>query len=651
MRRQAVSLFALLAAAPWAPALAQPLTVTTLDEVVLSASHTPIEAGRTGASVSVVDEAALRDAGEMRALSLLNMVAGVNIRTNGPIGTSSGFSIRGASQNYVKVTFDGIDVSDPSQPQVAAQLGAYTTGGIGRVEVLKGSQSAIHGASAIGGVIAITSLRPTEDGTHHRLTAEGGSYGTAALAYGVTHRSERTEAALSLSHYRTDGFSASAAGTEPEGHRATRLTFHAAQELDNGVKLGASGFVVRERTGYDPQFYSPARPGDTITVYFDPVWGPSIDTVAFGDGFTPDEVVDTRSAGLRLFAEWQAGAFSHTLAVTGSRIRRQNTGTEVDLDWASYVWGAGTGTAALALTDTTYAGRRIGASYLASGEIGAGLRANFGAEWNRESYDQTGTWGLGNGTVRTASLFGELQWAAGERLDVSAALRHDRHSDFGGATTGRLALAWRLADDLILRAQAGTGYRAPSSYERFAPGFGNPALKPEQSRSADFGIEKRFGEAGFLRATAFWLEVDDLIDWAGAGYNQIPGTSRRQGIELEGQAALSDRLTLAGSYTHIASPVSAGAGWAVASPRHSLALGLAARVTDRLLAAVSLRHAAKLSQGLADYTVVNAGLDYDFGNRTSAYLRVENLFGRTYQTVPGYRTSGRAVYAGLRAGF
>lgn len=650
MRRQAVSVIALLAAAPLALSAAHGQAVE-LDEVVLSASHAPTAAGRTGASIAVLDGATLRKAGEARVLALLETVAGIHIRTNGPIGTAAGFSIRGASQNYIRVTLDGIDISDPSMTQVSADLSGLTAGGLGRIEVLKGSQSAIHGPNAIGGVIALTSARPTEEGTRQSLQFEAGSYGTASLVWGLTHRSERTEAAVTLSHFRTKGFSAAAAGTEPDGHRATRLNFHVAHELDNGVRVGAAGYALRSRTDYDAQFYFAGAPGDVVNVV-DYGWGPSVDlpSIALGDGASPDEVVNARGAGLRLFAEWRTGSFSHTVALTGSTIRRQNFGTELDLDWATYVPGAPTGTLAWSLTDTTYIGQRLGLGYNATGEISNTLRASFGAELARESYEQTGTWGLGSGKVRTAGAFGELQWAASEQLDISAALRYDRHSDFGGALSGRLAAAWRLSDELVLRAQLGTGYRAPSSYERFAPIYGNAALKPESSRSFDLGIERRFGERGYLRATAFVLEVDDLIAFAGGGYNQVAGTARRQGVEIEGQVALNERVTLTGAWTHVASPTS-GPGWTVAPPRNSVSLGLGAQLTDRLNGAVSLRHVAGQSGGLADYTVVNAALDFDLGSNTSAWLRVDNLFDRNYQTVAGYATSGRALYVGLRKAF
>ena len=121
-------------------------------------------------------------------------------------------------------------------------------------------------------------------------------------------------------------------------------------------------------------------------------------------------------------------------------------------------------------------------------------------------------------------------------------------------------------------------------YELYSA-YGNPDLQPEDSRSADIGVEKAFGDAGFIRATAFWLEVDNLIDYdAGSTacqsyvdfgypgcYAQISGISRRAGLELEGQAVLSDVFTLGLAYTYMDSDTNASTSWANL-PRNDIAL-------------------------------------------------------------------------------
>ncbi|MEZ5911761.1 MAG: TonB-dependent receptor [Paracoccaceae bacterium] len=172
------------------------------------------------------------------------------------------------------------------------------------------------------------------------------------------------------------------------------------------------------------------------------------------------------------------------------------------------------------------------------------------------------------------------------------------------------------------------------------------------------GIEKRYGDRAAVRATAFWLEVDNLIDFdfasvaCGSGfgcYNQVPGTSRRTGVELEGEVALNDMFTIGANYTYTDSATSATTAWG-SVPRHALGLSLGAEITPEISGTLNINHAADRA-GLPDYTVANLALDYDFGNDTRATLRVENLFDEQYQLVSGYGTSGRAIYVGLAKSF
>ena len=80
----------------------------------------------------------------------------------------------------MRVEVDGIEISDPTGPQVTPYSAGLLVDDVSRVEVLKGSQSALYGGQAVGGVISITSPRPTEPGIENRFILEGGSYSTFA---------------------------------------------------------------------------------------------------------------------------------------------------------------------------------------------------------------------------------------------------------------------------------------------------------------------------------------------------------------------------------------------------------------------------------------------------------------------------------------
>jgi len=54
---------------------------------------------------------------------------------------------------------------------------------------------------------------------------------------------------------------------------------------------------------------------------------------------------------------------------------------------------------------------------------------------------------------------------------------------------------------------------------------------------------------------------------------------------------------------------------------------------------------------MEDYTVVNLSAAYDLSDDAQAYVRIENAFDEEYETVKGYNTGGRMIFAGVRASF
>lgn len=586
------------------PAAAQ--DVVELEEIVIhSAGLEPRPADRTGPSVSVLGADGIRKTGEARLTEVLARLPGVGILSRGPMGTQTGFTVRGLSQNYVKVLVDGIDVSDPSGPQVAYDFGRLAAFNFGRAELLRGSQSAVHGSQAIGGVLSLETPRPEAEGVTQRLELEGGAHDTLAGAYSFGLRRGEDELGFQISRVRTDGFSAADeanGNTEPDGYEATRISLRGQTRIGE-VVLGFAGFAQNDEGGFDDDFATP------------PV-----------DGF---DVTSHRERGARAFAQFATGAVDHEIG-------------------ASYFSGYRYTTSAFG--DYDFRGERLVLDWKAGTDL-AGGRLSFGAERRFEDYSGT----FVTGTVKTAvtGVYGEYAFAPAAGLDVVASLRHDEHSGHGGFTTGRLAATWEVADGLLLRGSLGTGFRAPSGYELYDGFSGNPDLEPEESRSLDLGIEKRLGETA-LRATLFRIETDNLIDYVAGSYEQVPGEAIRQGVELEAEGRLGARIgySLAYTYTDWENPagLSTGSAWNASFGRHQIAVGLDAEITERVTGALVLRHVAD-RQSLPDYTLVNAQLSYELGEGREAYLRVENLFDEQYQLWPGYGTSDRAFYVGLRAAF
>ena len=82
-------------------------------------------------------------------------------------------------------------------------------------------------------------------------------------------------------------------------------------------------------------------------------------------------------------------------------------------------------------------------------------------------------------------------------LKVTAGLRYDRHSQYGGQINGRVGLTSRLSSALVSKLLYGTAFKAPSPYLLYAtplrPGdvVGNPKLEPQKVRTVEYQLSFR----------------------------------------------------------------------------------------------------------------------------------------------------------------
>jgi vitamin B12 transporter len=588
------------------PALGQ--EVLDLDTITVTANQTATDLERSGSTVEVIEAGEVRASPRARLADRLTFEPGISASANGPLGTTSTLRIRGLGGAYVPVLIDGIDVTDPASSGGGFDFGGLTNAGLGRIEVLKGSQSARFGLNAVGGVINIQSLRPTEDGVHGFAEAEAGSFDSRRGVLGLTARTDRTDLAFSISRIETDGFSASAFGNENDGYEATQANLYARHQVTDIFAAGLTALYIDSRSEFDE-------------------FG--------GDGPEPfDEFNKREVTGLRLFSELETGPVSHELSLS-----------TFENDRVSFSNGTG----------DPFRGTRERIEYRGSYDTGGIWTLNFGGDYTEEE-DLIQT-------IDIAGLQAELLVAPLQDLDLALSVRHDDHSEFSAELSSRAAFAWRIRDDLILRGSASDGFRAPT-LSQLDPFFGNPAFQPESSISYDLGLERRFADRGFVRATLFYTEIDDQIFFDGNSNRCLStfgcfeqGDFEAEGVELSGSYAINDALVLNGAYTF--TDARQNDTRAARVPRHDVALGLDAQMSPNLSAQFTLQHVADLEPSefapaankVGDYTLVHVYAGYQVTDSVEAYLRVDNLFDEDYETAGGFNTSGRAAYAGLRASF
>ncbi len=155
---------------------------------------------------------------------------------------------------------------------------------------------------------------------------------------------------------------------------------------------------------------------------------------------------------------------------------------------------------------------------LAGGPVGLAVGAEFRNEKLKDRPDPRATAGdiLGQGVTATdgkrdsSAVYAELALPLTQQIEAQVAGRFDHYSDYGSSTTPKVGIKFRPTSTILLRANWGKGFRAPTlpeispsvatfftsvidpvddSVARISGVFaGNPNLKPEKSTSTTAGI-------------------------------------------------------------------------------------------------------------------------------------------------------------------
>jgi vitamin B12 transporter len=596
-----LSTFLLLTTVPII-ALSEDLIV--LDEIIVTAGYKDTGIDETGASVSVISELELQNA-TLGISQAFESVPGVSMDTNGGLGTTTGISVRGLRPKYINVRIDGMDVTDPAGTQTSYDFGALPGMGLGQVEFIKGSQSAVFGSEAVGGVINLKTLSSDQEGSRGTFTSEVGSYDTYAA--GLTYESvgDNGFAALSLSRVQTKGFSAKKtfsngdADNEADPYSGNHLRFVFGHTVNEYVGFNLAALNSSETSDYDQ--YSP------LTDKLDR---------------------DTQSVKVGLVLNF--AGISNEISITEGDLTRKYTGSTYDSD----------------RQDIEYKGQT---------SIG-GTDLIFGAASSKEA--MVSTWG-DKGSDTEKAIFVDVLRKISSSLDVSATMRQTESDDFSSNTSYRLAGIYNLENGIRLRAMGSTGFRAPSLYERYSGNAVN--LKPEESQTQELGLEKVYEDGSSARVTVFNTKIENLIEYDTSlvtlstpwgDYGQSNSVLKSQGLEVEGVWKMSDNIFLKGSYTY--TDAKQGTTPAVRVPKYDYSGSVSVDVSPEITSSLSINYIVDYKDttgDMPDYTVVNASSKYAFNEKLEGYLRVQNLMDADYETVKDFNTGGRQIFAGIRASF
>lgn len=496
--------------APYSHAAAQ-----SLEEILVTAELLEQSVLDLPNSVTVLDEAMIRQRNAQHLEDLLNLAPNVNFAS----GASRGrfIQIRGIGErsefqepiiNSVGVMIDGIDFTGIAT--AAATLDTQ------QVEVLRGPQGTLFGANALAGLINVVSNAPSQQFSA-RLSASVEDYNGRSLSGVISAPiSENTGYRVAVQNYRSDGYVENLFldRDDTNGFNETTARARLSSQVTEALKLDATLFIADIDNGYDAfsldntrQTYSD-QPGvdqqETVAVSLSAELEiqPGLNLIALASNADSDlqysydedwsnlSICQGTPCDSELFGfDWFYSSFDQYL--------RQNDNTSLDVKLVS---------------QTDSAVSWVSGLYLRDQEIDLLRNYTFNDGPFNSSLD-----------TRNIAAYGQLDVALNTRWTVSAGLRLEQRDvnylDNSGASVdtdeslsgGRIALEYNADSGAFYYALISRGYKPggfnldqaiPSAQREFAS---------ESMLNYELGIKNSFADERLqLQVALFYQDRDDI---------------------------------------------------------------------------------------------------------------------------------------------
>ncbi|MBI2219352.1 MAG: TonB-dependent receptor [Candidatus Rokubacteria bacterium] len=599
-----------------------------LEPVVVTATKVETRQAELGASVTVITGEELRLYDYPTADEALRTVPGVQVERSGGFGKASILRIRGANPNQVQVLVDGMRVKSPTSGQF--DLSEVTLDAVERIEIVRGPQSTLHGADAIGGVVNIITKKGSGP-PQATLEVEGGSWNTFRERASASGGLGGFNAALSASRLDTRGQQRTFDNDDAE---QTAFGGRVGYDFPWKGSVSLTGRYSKLEVdvpieGFPPFRRDPDSQQQTefalLTARYDqevlPWWSVGLraghmwDNLGFQDGPLPPgdfaftSQIDTRRREVELLNRFRTGPNDLVVGLE----HRQETGE---------------------------------------------IRDTF-----RESID-------------TQAAFLQNQLALFERVFLGAGIRVEDNEVFGTEWTPRVSLAVHVKEtDTRLRGAWAQGFRAPTINDLFfpdltggfCPPFGNPGLKPEASESWEAGVEQnlwqnrvRLGATWFRTTFRDLITVVSLPPFCSQAGNV--GRAETSGVELVSDLEPLDWLHVNVNYTFTEAEDVTNDRELPRIPRHQWNAGVTITPLPTLSLfaqsfVVSRRFDPVANADTPGYHRIDVGGTYRLLARVGRLdaldltARIQNVTDNTYAEVIGFPALGLTALVGLRASF
>ncbi len=622
-------------------------TTVKTEEVVVSATKTPLPVSQVTSAVEVIKGEELEQKKIKTVVDALRLAQGLAVFSNGGPGTLAQVRMRGAQPKHTLVLIDGTIVNSPTDGTF--NFANLTAENIERIEILRGAQSMLYGSDAMGGVINIITKKGTGKPTASAFV-EYGSFATIREGAQASGSKGPLDFAMTLSRWDTSSFSA----VSYRRGAAERDGFHNWQASGRvGVALPKEGRLELNLRWWNSDVGIDSAFGNT-----------RLDV--FGAKNTTRTLILSGSYDQPITTWWSQKL---TLAQNNERFI-SNSGTfQRDL-----VTGV-TSPVFPFPADIEILNRRL--EWQHNFQVGKPLLLTTGYQFREEQGDASTSFGTQqpNRLISSHAGFAQAQVNIQDRLLLTAGFRQDSYNVFGDATTYRVTGGYLVKETgTKVRGSYATGFRAPTLNDLFFQGANNPDLKPEKSKSLDIGIDQSLIQDKLQVSVGyFWNRFNNLIQFTDTLPCPFPplfpgfptscpqnvASAKTQGWEAGAKVKLMKGLEARGQYTYTLTRDLTTTRRLPRWPVDQASVGVSyqpiepvrVNVDYRFVGARNNNDLNSPNQKLDSFNVVNVSATYDVTKQAQIFGRIDNVFNEEYEEFLFFGTPIRSVFGGVKISY
>ncbi|SFM10573.1 TonB-dependent receptor plug domain-containing protein [Pelosinus propionicus] len=413
----------------------------SFDQVVVTATKTPVKVFEANANMTVITRDEIEKNHYHDLVEVLRDVPGVAVYNyGGGVGyeETNGLRINGAKEIVVLV--DGIKVNAATSGPFP--FGAYSAlENIERIEVLKGSASALYGSDAKGGVINIITRKAERNSTS--LTLTGGSNGKES--YSLLNQGKSGDLSWVITSQKD------ILGDYKDGH-GVRIPQHRNGET-NSFKLTQNINDDSDVTLMYENYKADYRYADS----------------AFG--------TDNHRAGNADNSSWKM-IYNNKVSEKGHNQVSFFNGDYDTTYGIGSTWGS-----------TTTKVKTIGIQEQFTQKMDDRHIFTTGFDFNQDKVVN-----LNGVKLINRALYAQDEWNMNNQWKLTSGVRYDNHSDFGSHTTPHMNLGYKQNDNTNYYLSYSEFFIAPTPVQLYDASYGNRDLDPEDGRTIEAGINHKFNE-------------------------------------------------------------------------------------------------------------------------------------------------------------